>query len=143
VVVNAEVNGKGRPISYSQVLADSDIPNNAQTKALCLASGDVLIKEIIFQKDGTNMTGPTNVEVTCNNVYGVTGLTGDLFSNLLAGFNANLRLAATAGGVVAFLPICLEDTKSLFIHGDDAVGAGGNIKVTIEAEALTDGANLT
>jgi hypothetical protein len=135
----------GRWVAYGKTMADGDLPDNAQAAGgrLCTATGgDVLIQQVIFQKSAANLTGPTNVEITCDNVNGPTGAT-NLFANVLAGFNANLKVLATLGGVTAFTEMVLESGKSLFAQGSDAAGtSAGTIECITYGIAVDDGAYL-
>ena len=141
--VGTAVTGPGRSLDFTKTIADDSIPSNAQSFALFTATGDVLIEDIIFSKDGTALATMTSVELTCNNAFGTTGLANDLFKNVSGGLAGNATLKATDGGVTAWTPRVLESTKIIYMHGDDGAGdSGGNIKVTVRARALTAGASL-
>ena len=142
-VAGAAATGAGTDIALSKVFAASSIPNNTSTYALFTATGDVIVDQIVLSKDGTNLTGPTTVVLRGNNDYGPTGNTTDLFGNVLAGFNANLTVLASAGGATAMtFPYVIENGKALFIAGDDAAGADGNVKATVHGRRATAGASL-
>ncbi|MFH1730331.1 MAG: hypothetical protein ABIF82_01620, partial [Planctomycetota bacterium] len=141
--VGTAVTGPGRALHFTKTISDDSIPSNAQSFALFTATGDVLIEEIIFSKDGTALAAMTNIELSCNNAFGLTGLANDLFVNVVGGLAGNLTLRATDGGVTPWVPRVLENTKILYMHGSDAAGnSGGQIKVTAIAYGLTAGASL-
>ena len=116
------------------------ITNNTQVAAglLATASGDVLIEEITVQRGATNFTGPTNLEFTVDNAAGLTGVDAPVGDMLLAKFNANVTSVLSLDGNNAKqLPFVLEDTKKLYIHGDDAaVGAGGTTDFYIKYRGI-------
>lgn len=143
VVIAANTNRAGRPVGLHVVIEDSTVPNNAQTKAIATATtGAVWIEEIIIAKDATAFNGPTNIEITCDNTYGPTGVT-NLMANVKAGLAANLSLRATQGGVTPFVPMVLEAGKKLYIEGSDAAGnSAGNLRITVKGCAMADGAYL-
>ncbi len=135
----------GRWVAVKDTMADTDMGNNAQQAQGAFATatgGDVMIEEIIFQKDGTALDGCTNIEVTCDNVNGPTGAT-NLMANVKAGLAANLKLLATAGGVTAFTRMVLESGKKLYAQGNDGAptDAGATVIYTY-GMAMTDGAYL-
>jgi len=132
---------KGQPFCFTKTITDTDIPNNTQTYAMLTATGGIMIEEIIFQRSAANMTGPTTVEFGTSNIHGPTGATV-IASNILAGFNANLKLLWTTLGAVAGTAFALESTKVVWCWGDDNTGAGGTMEVTVKGYRLTDGASL-
>lgn len=105
------------------------IPNNSQAAAglLATASGDVLIEEIIIQRAATNFAGPTNYELTTDNVAGLTGAAAPVGLLPLADFEAQDTTILSLDGATKQIPFVLEDGKKLYIHGDDgATSAGGS-----------------
>ena len=127
-------------------LADTSIANNTQGagNTLATASGDVLITEILIAKDSTSLTGPTNVELSSDNAFGLTGAGAPQGLEVLASFQANENVAATGFAGTPLVPFVLESGKKVYIHGDDAAGSsGGNTRFAIIGTALSAGGGLT
>src|SRR3990167_7788244 len=143
-----QIRAEGKPVSKVGSLADTAITNNTQAagNTLCTASGDVLIEDVIVSKDGTALTGPTNLEVTSDNVYGDTGVNDVVALIAAATVAATTRIAAsgTSTWSTLKLPMVLESTKKLYLHGDDAAGtSGGNTRYAVIGRALSAGGALT
>ena len=127
-------------------LADNAIDNNTQGagNTLCTAAGDVYIEDVALAKDATALTGPDNVEVTSNNVYGLTGVNAPhaVASIALLGANENINGAGFAG--TAFVPFVLENGKKIYLHGDTAAGtSAGAVRFTVVGRALSAGGSLS
>ena len=129
------------------VIADgTTIPNNSQGAAGLLGtatSGDIMIEEIIWQRAATDFVGPTNYEITTDNVAGLTGAAAPQVVATLNKFNANKTGIASIDGSTKQLPFVLESGKKLYIHGDDAAtSAGGSTNFYIRYKSLAAGATL-
>jgi hypothetical protein len=144
--IHTGIQRAGMPVALYTALADAALANNTQGAGGCIAtaSGNVLITDITIAKDGTALTGPTNVEFTCSNVaYGPTGADGVLAAVAVSTITANTKQAGSAFAVTAFKPVVLESNRKLYMHGNNAAGtSAGNIAVTILGIALADGATL-
>ena len=122
------------------------IPNNSQAAAGLLATatgGAVLIEDIVWQRGADNFVGPTNYEFSTDNAAGLTGAAAPNGVALLAKFNANKTGILSIDGATKQVPFVLEDTKKLYIHGDDAAtSAGGTTDFYIKYRRLAAGAYL-
>lgn len=130
------------------LLADNAIDNNTQGSGntLCTAAGDVYIEDVIIAKDATALTGPTNVEVSTNNVYGDTGVNDPSLLISTATLAATTRVArfGTSTWSTLKLPLKLEAGKKLFIHGDDSAGtSAGSVSYCVIGYALSAGGSLS
>ena len=138
------VSAIGRPIGKASSLADNTIPNNTQTVAIATASGDVYIEEIVLSKDNVALAGPTNIELSTNNVYGPN--TGDdpLMVAAVGVLAVQDTLVASAAAGTPMKQFVLEDTKVIYIHGDDGVGSSaGNLRYAVRGYAMAAGASLS
>jgi len=129
------------------VIADGTaIPNNTQAAAGLLATatnGDCYIEEIIWQRGVDNFVGPTNYELTTDNVAGLTGASGPNGVAILAKFNAAKTGVLSLDGTTKQVPFVLEATKKLYIHGDDAAtSAGGTTNFYIKYRRMAANAYL-
>ena len=139
----------GYPVAKLGVNADiAGIPNNSQAAGGLLATatgGDVIIDEIIIAKDTTALTGPTNIRLSTDNVYGDTGVGDPVAAIAVAAVVASTRIAAlgTVVWTTLKLPFVLESTKGLWIDGDDSAGtSGGNYKYAIRGRAQNSSTTL-
>lgn len=132
-------------IAFAQsTVVSSGIPNNTQTGGAitAAATGAVQIEDIIFETDATGLAAPTNIEITCDNVNGLTGAAAPLILEPIASFGANLTVSKK--DTTYKLPMTIESGKKLYIHGDDAAGTGaGEARITIIYRPLASGATLT
>jgi hypothetical protein len=139
-VVDGNLDGMSHILKVT--IADGTaIPNNSQAAGglLATASGDILVEEIIWQRGATNFTGPTNYEFSTDNANGLTGADAPVGVALLAKFNANTTNILSLDGSTKQVPFVLEDTKKLYIHGDDAAtGAGGTTDFYIKYRPIAD-----
>jgi len=116
------------------------------------ATGDLLVKECIFQTDATGLAGATNFEIgVTGETYGIDLPLVEAVSNL--GANAT-RIAPHAAGnadttndnhmtVTAAVPFVLEAGDNLTFSGSVSAGTGaGKIVVAIKFERLVDNADL-
>ena len=136
----------GYPVAKNIVIADNAIPNNSQAAGglICTATGGaVFIEEIHVAKDGTSLTGPTNLEITTDNAYGPTGTADPVSLEPIASLGGQGRYSAIADSTEK-LPFVLESGKKLYVHGDNAAGTSlGNTQFSVIGRALVDGATLT
>lgn len=133
----------GNIIVAEATVVCSGIPNNTQTGGAITgaASGNLLIEDIIFETDSTGLAAPTNIEISVDNVSGLTGAAAPLLLEGIASFGANLTVSKK--DTTYFIPFTLETGKKIFIHGDDAAGTGtGEVRITIVARAISVGATL-
>ena len=142
----AAVQAIGRAVGVAGSMADTAIDNNTQS-AGCLmatAAGDVLITEVALAKDGTLLAGPTNVEVSSDNAYGLTGTNKPHAVEAITLLQANENVACTAATGTAMAPFVLESGKKLYLHGDDSAGSsGGNTRFAVYGTALSAGGSLS
>jgi hypothetical protein len=139
--LSAEVGGV---VGKTGTFADNTLTNNTQVVTLATATGgDVYIEQVIIEKDGTLFAGPTNLELSTDNAYGLTGADAPVASEATASLGAHAVVACTAASVTPMVPFVLESAKKLFAHGDDGAGtSAGNIKYTIVGRRMTAGATL-
>jgi hypothetical protein len=140
--------GVGSPIAVglTGLIADNAIDNNTQGagNTICTASGTVLIEEIILAKDGTNLAGPTNWELTTDAAYGLTGVNGPVAVDNLASLAANKNNQATKAAGTAMERFVLMNGEKIYLQGDDAAGSsGGSVAYSIVGRALTAGASIS
>ena len=74
---------------------------------------------------------------------GATGAGGPSVLAAVSGLGANKTVIAGYGAANEFLPLVLESTKKLYIHGDDAGGSGAGVtRLTLCCRRMSDGASL-
>ncbi len=124
----------------------------AQKALTSAASGDLIVKTVVFQTDATGLAGMTNFEIgVSGETYGLDKPVVEAASNL----GASAHRSAPAGGiaadttndnqitVTAALPFVLEAGDSLQYSGSGSAGTGaGKIIVAIEFERIDDEADL-
>ena len=137
----------GYPVAVTGTAADiAGLPNNTQAAGGLLATatgGAVLIEEITLAKDATSLTGPTNVEISSNNAYGLTGVGAPHALKAITLLQNNENIACTGSDGTPLVPFVLESGKALYIHGSDSAGtSAGNYQFAVKGKALTDGATL-
>ena len=132
----------GYPVAKIGINADiAGIPNNSQAAGGLLATatgGHVIIDEIIISKDVTALTGPTNIRLSTDNVYGDTGAADPVAAIAVASVTAATRIAAlgTVVWTTLKLPFVLESGKKLYIDGDNSAGtSAGNYLYAIRGRA--------
>ena len=139
----------GYPVMKVGVNADiAGIPNNVQAAGGLLATatgGAVLVEDIVISKDATALTGPTNLRLSTDNVYGDTGAADPVAAVATASVTATTRIAAL--GTVVWstlkLPFVLELGKKLYIHGDDSAGtSAGNYQYCVFGRAQNSSTTL-
>ena len=140
------INYGADPVAVLTTLADNAIPNNSQAAGGLIATasgGACLIEDVVFQKDGTALTGPTNVELSTDNAGGPTGTGSPIVLEPITSLGGNGHFVATQDATTYHLPYVLESGKKLYIHGDDAAGtSAGNTSVAVYGRALANGAKL-
>lgn len=142
-VIEARVREAGTLVAITGTFNDNTLTNNTQVVTLATATGNLYIEEIIIEKDATLLAGPTNVEVSVDNVYGNTGVNDPVVAIATASLGAQTIVRGTAAAVTALVPFVLEDTKKIFAHGSDAAGtSAGAIRFTIIARRLAAGASI-
>lgn len=139
----------GYPVCKIGINADiAGIPNNSQAAGGLLATatgGHVIIDEIIISKDATALTGPTNLRLSTDNVYGDTGVGDPVAAIAVASVGASTRIAAlgTVVWTTLKLPFVLESTKGLYIDGDNSAGtSAGNYLYAIRGRAQNSSTTL-
>jgi hypothetical protein len=136
----------GTPTAKACGLKDDALMNNTQTAPglVCTASGDVLIEQLIVEKDATLAAGPANVEFTTDNAYGLTGVDAPVAAVAVAVLTANSVQLGTAFAVTPLVPFVLENGKKLYCHGSNGVGtSAGYLKIVAVGRGLAAGAVLT
>ena len=132
----------GYPVMKVGTAADiAGIPNNSQAAGGLLATatgGAVLIEDVVISKDATALTGPTNIRISTDNVYGDTGVADPVAAVAVASVAATTRVAAL--GTVVWstlkLPFVLEAGKKLYIDGDNSAGtSAGNYQYCVFGRA--------
>ena len=130
----------------TSAVTSNAIPNNIQTGGNftgASSGGNLVVEEIIVQTDFTGWAAPTNIEITTDNVNGLTGPDAPLLLEGIASFGANKTMVASKDGTTKILPFVLESGKKLFIHGDDNSGTGGGIgNIYVKWRRLADGATI-
>ena len=108
------------------------IPNGTQSSAAITgaASGRLILENITIATDSTGFAGPTNIELTCDNVYGLTGANGILMLEAVTGLGANISWVI-GDASSSELPCLLESGKKLFMHGDNGAGTGSKLQKVI------------
>jgi len=109
-------------------VTSSYVPNNTQTAAAITgaASGSLILEDIVIQTNGTGLVGPTNFEISTDNVYGKTGVDSPIWVEATASLGANVTSRLT-DATSHLIPLPLENGKKLFFHGDDGVGTGAGV----------------
>lgn len=139
----------GYPVIKIGVNADiAGIPNNSQAAGGLLATatgGAVLVEDIVISKDATALTGPTNLRLSTNNVYGDTGAADPVAAVAVASVAATTRVASL--GTVVWstlkLPFVLESGKNLYIDGDNSAGtSAGNYQYCVFGRAQNSSTTL-
>ena len=105
----------------------------------------MLIEDIVLSKDATALTGPTNVELTTDNVYGPTGPADPIAMVAITALGVSDRVAAlgTTTYTTLKLPFVLEAGKKLYAHGDDSAGtSAGNYSFAILGRAQNGSTTL-
>lgn len=145
----AYIKGLVKPIGSQFVLSisvtSSAIPNNTQTAGAFTgaASGALLIEDIIFETNSTGIAGPTNLEITTDNVSGLTGADAPNILQAVSALGANKTVVCRVDSATKKLPFVLESGKKLFIDGDDGAGTGaGTARITIVARRLAAEATI-
>jgi hypothetical protein len=125
-------------------ITSSSIPNNTQTGGdIAVATGVIVIEDIILETDGTGVAGPTNLEFTTNNVKGLTGAAAPNVLQAVSGLGANKTVVCKTSSTTKILPLTLETGKKLFVDGDDGAGTGaGTVRATILFRRGSAGASL-
>ena len=143
-VIETTVRAIGVPVGIAGTFNDNTLTNNTQVVTLATATGgDVYIEEITLAKDATLLAGPTNVELSTDNVYGNTGVNDPVATVATATVTANTIQKASSFAVLALTPFVLESGKKIFAHGSDAVGSSaGAIKFCIIGRRMAAGATL-
>ena len=108
------------------------LPNGTQSAAAITttSSGALVLEDISISTDSTGFAGPTNIEFTCDNTYGLTGANGILLLEAVAGLGANLCWTSDEA-TTEELPFHLESGKKIFLHGDSGAGTGDKIQKVI------------
>lgn len=102
------------------------IPDNAQSDPITgAASGGIIIKDILFNTASADIQGPTNIEITSDNTFGVTGAGSPIVLVPLASLTANKTVVGSSVTDNLF-PFFIMDGKKLFLHGDDAAGTAAD-----------------
>lgn len=136
--------GNGTKVIITSNVTSSQIPNNTQTGGAITgaASGDLLLEEITISTDSTGLAGPTNLELSTDGAYGVTGAGGPILLDAISSIGANATVSSK-DATAQTLPILLESGDKVYIHGDDGAGTGGGIaKVTMIFRRITDDASI-
>jgi len=137
----------GAPGSKFIVVIDVNshlLPNGTQTGAAITgaSTGALILENISISTDATGFAGPTNIELTCDNTYGLTGANGILMLEAVTGLGANLCWTLDEA-TSEELPFHLESGKKLFMHGDDGAGTGDKLqKVILYFIRVDAGANI-
>lgn len=127
------------------VITSSAIPNNTQTAgSIALATGAIVIEDIILETGTTGIAGPTNLEFTTDNVSGLTGAAAPNVLQAVSGLAANKTVVCKTSSTTKILPLTLETGKKLYVDGDDGAGTGaGTVRATILFRRASAGATLT
>ncbi len=138
--------------SYLIIQADvlsSAILNNTQSGSSAItgaASGTLLLIDIYISLDSTGWnhdTPPTNFEISCDNVKGLTGADAPIVLEVSGSFGANTTFQASVDGDTKLVPFVLESGKKLYFHGDDDTGTGGGTgTITMVFQRVSDAATI-
>jgi hypothetical protein len=134
----------GTELVVYNAVRSCNVANNVQTSGLTGAStGRVLLLDVSWQCDVTGFAGPTNIEMSTDNVNGST--IGEDDPIYTAG-TANWGVSGVGGfDTYADLSyrLTLEPGKKLYIHGSDAVWTGAGLcDVVLRFQRVTDGASI-
>lgn len=134
----------GSPWVLSVTVTSSDIPNNTQTAGALTgaASGALLVEGMVIETGATGLAGPTNIEISTDNVKGLTGAGAPNVTTAISGLGANktVNIRDASGEVVPFV---LESGKKIYIDGDDGAGTGaGTARITFYGRRITANASL-
>lgn len=120
------------------------IPNNTQTAGAITGAADgiLVLEDICISTDATGFAGPTNIEISTDNVYGATGAGAPLMLEAVAGLGANISWVI-GDATTSELPTQIESGKKLYIHGDNGAGTGDkHQKITLFFRRVTAGATI-
>lgn len=129
----------GSQFAVSINVTSSAIPNNTQTSAdFCVASGNVMVEDIILETDATGIAGPTNIEISTDNAKGLTGAGAPSILQAVSALGANKTVVCRVTSTTKAIPLVLETGKKLFIHGDDLGGSGAGVtRITLVCRRLS------
>lgn len=133
VALPATANLAGTQFVIQSTVVSSSIPNNTQTGGAITgaASGVVVVEQMIFETGTTGVAAPTNIEISTDNVSGLTGAAAPHILQAVSGLGANKTIVGTSVSG-AKLPFTLESGKKVYIDGDDAAGTGaGVLRITM------------
>lgn len=131
-------------MTTKSAVTSSAIPNNTQTAAIAtVTTGGAWLADIIVQTDATGLAGPTNIEISVDNIKGAyTGPDSSIAVELIGSFGGSVTFLKGALDTDNF-PVYVEAGKSVYIHGDDGAGTGDGIAdVILKFEAGELGATV-
>lgn len=135
----------GEQFVISSTVVSSSIPNNTQTGGAITgpAAGNVLVEDMIFETGATGVAGPTNIEISTDNVSGLNSAAAPLVLQAVSALGANKSVVARVTSTTKVLPFLLESGKKIYIDGDDGAGTGaGTLRVTMVCRRASKGAYL-
>lgn len=147
ILIGTATQKSGTYIVVTSAVTSSSIPNNTQSAGAVTgaAVGTLLLIEVYGNTGATTgLEGPTNFEMSVDNVAGLTGADAPIWTEAEAGLDNDIVWQATADATTSHLPIQLESGKKVYIHGDNGVGTGGGTcNFTLVFQRITDGAHIT
>lgn len=136
---------QGMPFAVQISVTSSAIPNNTQVSGAFTgaASGAIIIDDIVLETGATGIVAPTNVNITTDNVSGLTGASAPVVAQAVSGLGANKTISMRAEATTKHLPFTLESGKKLFISGNDAAGTGaGTVRITLLCRRVADNGSI-
>lgn len=128
-----------------KTFTSSSIPNNTQTGGALTtaATGALVCESIILQTNSTGLAGPTNIEISTDNVKGLTGAAAPNILKAVSALGANKTVVLGFDASSEVLPLYLESGKKLYIDGDDGAGTGaGTVDVVMTFRRVAAGASI-
>ena len=125
----------GRTEIEAVALTTASISGNTQVDSSLVYTNNnsfpVMIDEIVVVTVTADLVGPTNLELSTNNVQGLTGTAAPLYLDALAAFDASQTVVFGTVGDTKIFPFQLEAGKKLWFYGDDARGSAGTWAATM------------
>jgi len=141
--------GPGSVFTIKKTLTSSGNTTSSQDLT-SVATGQLLIEQIVVKTDSTGLAGGTNFEITTNNDKGLENIFVETVANL--GGNITKVLSGAAGGdtttsdahpTVTAVPTVIEAGKKLQYNTTGAVGTGdGTIDIFVTFRRIDNGAKI-
>lgn len=150
-IKKAVVKAAGSSFWKTFILTSSNVLNSAATDLTSVASGDLVIEQVILVTDATGLAGGTNFEISVNGeTYGIDKPIVEAVSNLGASAQRQYPSAVAAETtndnqitVTCAVPIVLQagDKLQYGSSGANCTGAG-KIMVALKFTRVSEGADI-